>query len=64
MDRLTQKERAALEDVFTAIYADRESKISSFYRVFYKKIILNTKNFTSKINYKVFKFKNISLKRK
>ena len=64
MDRLTQKERAGLEDVFAAIYADRESKVSSFYNSFSKKFILNAGKFLSKINNKDIRLKGFSLKRK
>lgn len=35
MDRLTQKERAQLENVFSAIYTKKEGKFARFYRDFY-----------------------------
>ncbi|MDO5045987.1 hypothetical protein [Campylobacter sp.] len=40
MDRLTQKERAQLEDVFAAIYENRHSKFRNAYNFLYEKLIV------------------------
>ncbi|WP_172197693.1 hypothetical protein [Campylobacter sp. RM16188] len=39
MDRLTQKERAQLEEVFAAIYANRGSKFKSIYTNLFKRLV-------------------------
>lgn len=57
MDRLTQKERAQLEEVFAAIYANRESKFKNIYEYSHKKIVMLFDKFKSKVN------KNINLKK-
>ncbi|ANE36115.1 hypothetical protein CIG11343_1101 [Campylobacter iguaniorum] len=36
MDRLTNKERTELENVFAVIYNDNNPKFASFYKHFYK----------------------------
>ncbi|MGB2552522.1 hypothetical protein ACPF04_05020 [Campylobacter sp. MOP51] len=56
MDRLTQKERVQLEEVFAAIYANRESKIKNIYEWSHKKIVVGFNKFKSRVN------KNINLK--
>lgn len=62
MDRLTQKERAQLEDVFAAIYANRQSKFGNFYSSFYKKAIGSVDKITAKIKNKAMNFKKLNFK--
>lgn len=43
MQKLTKKERLELEEVFSAIYIKKESKLREFYRLFYKKLFISDK---------------------
>ncbi|QKF92416.1 hypothetical protein [Campylobacter sp. CCUG 57310] len=56
MDRLTQKERAQLEEVFAAIYANRGSKFKNIYEWSHKKIVIFFDKMKNGVN------KNINLK--
>lgn len=51
MERITQKERLELEEVFKAIYTKKESKILKFYKEFYSITTINFKNLVSKIRF-------------
>jgi hypothetical protein len=61
MDSITQQERAQLEEVFAAIYANKSNRLKVFYTKIYKRFFIQTKIFATRTNHKVgcnFRFKN------
>lgn len=64
MDRLTQKERAQLEDVFAAIYANKQSKFRNFYNAFFKRFQSGSEKFKTRVVLKISHIKRLNLKRK